>query len=470
MVASCMGGRETRKKVLVEAVATAATIVAAVALWRQWRRKSERLWKPTQRILCKFARDCVTPVPKIYQVADDLVSDMQASLASNHAANLNMLVSYKGLYNGVNLRGANFLILCARLGGKNKPLSDLHREEISFPSNELFDFIALELAKFVSAEPVNDNDVPTNQKKLGFTLSYPVDQGAASPGPGTAIKWKSFSADDMVGKELVNDINRSLEKHVVNFHVYAFTLLYYNRETVASVTLGMTTNAAYVEPAHAVARWQGLSPNSEEIVISTEWGNFNSIHFPLTEFDSRLDAESSNPGSQVVRRILLKMAQETALFGDSVPSKLNIPYILSEVDWIVVSQGQHAQYLVYYTGNPIDTCIVSNRTTITVEGGLYEHFQVFRNYLNSSVWEMLGNDLSDNVNIEHSHGGSGTGALFLAASQIHSKFCQDQDSHQELDDLFNCCIKNIKEDLKPLSRVSKSQVGELVVAADQENK
>lgn len=63
---------------------------------------------------------------------------------------------------------------------------------------ELFDFIALELAKFVSAEPENDNNVPTNQKKLGFTLSYPVDQGAASPGPGTAIKWKCFSADDMV--------------------------------------------------------------------------------------------------------------------------------------------------------------------------------------------------------------------------------------------------------------------------------
>ena len=57
---------------------------------------------------------------------------------------------------------------------------------------ELFDFIALELAKFVSAQPENDNDVPTNQKKLGFTLSYPVDQGAASP--GTAMKWKSFSA------------------------------------------------------------------------------------------------------------------------------------------------------------------------------------------------------------------------------------------------------------------------------------
>ena len=53
---------------------------------------------------------------------------------------------------------------------------------------------------------------------------------------------------------------------------------------------------------------------------------------------------------------------------------------------------------------------------------------------------------------------------------IHTKICQDQDSCQELDDLFSCCIKNIKEDLKLLSRVSKSQVRELMVAADQRKK
>ena len=53
---------------------------------------------------------------------------------------------------------------------------------------------------------------------------------------------------------------------------------------------------------------------------------------------------------------------------------------------------------------------------------------------------------------------------------IHTKSCQDKDSHQELDDLFSCCIKNFNEDLKPLSGVSKSQVGELVVAVDQRKK
>ena len=61
--------------------------------------------------------------------------------------------------------------------------------------------------------------------------------------------------------------------------------------------------------------------------------------------------------------------------------------------------------------------IANKKSVITVEGGLYEHYRIFRNYLHSSVWEMLGSDLSDNVIIEHSHGGSGAGALFIAASQ-----------------------------------------------------
>ena len=30
-----------------------------------------------------------------------------------------------------------------------------------------------------------------------------------------------------------------------------------------------------------------------------DWGNFNSYHLPITEFDTCLDVEISNPGSQV---------------------------------------------------------------------------------------------------------------------------------------------------------------------------
>lgn len=85
-----------RKEVVVVAAAsTAATIVVVAALVRQWKRRKEQQWKQTQTILRKFATECATPVPRLWQVANALVSEMQASLASNESiTDLNMLLSY----------------------------------------------------------------------------------------------------------------------------------------------------------------------------------------------------------------------------------------------------------------------------------------------------------------------------------------------------------------------------------------
>ncbi|KAF5738062.1 putative hexokinase [Tripterygium wilfordii] len=483
-----------RKEALVVVAATAATAVVGITLFRRWQRRKERQWKGTHGILRKLARECATPVSKLWEVANDLVSEMEASLASQEtfSTTLNMLVSYmaslpsgdeEGVYYGVNLRGTNFLILCARLGGKQKPISDLYREEIIIPSDvvtgtsqELFDFIAVEVEKFVSANPENRDTGGAEEKKLGFTWSYPVDQAAATS--GSAIKWKSFSVDDTVGKALLNDLNRALQKHGVNMHVFALVDnavgelaggRYYNRDSVAAITLGMSTDAAYIEAAETVHKWCSPLPESGEMVISMELGNFKSPHLPVTEFDASLDAESSNPGSgvfeklvagmylgEIVRRVLLKMAQETGIFGENVPSKLATPFLLRSPDMAVMHQDTSEDHdgvdeklneiFGITNSSPMarelvaEVCdivaersarlagagivgiikklgrIENKKSVVTIEGGLYEHYRVFRNYLHSSVWEMLGNDLSDNVRIEHSHGGPGAGAVFLAAS------------------------------------------------------
>lgn len=68
--------------------------------------------------------------------------------------------------------------------------------------------------------------------------------------------------------------------------------------------------------------------------------------------------------------------------------------------------------------------INDKKSVVIIEGGLYEHYRVFRNYLHSSVWEMLGSALSDNVIVEHAHGGSGAGSIFVAAA--HSQNHQEE--------------------------------------------
>lgn len=110
-----------------------------------------------------------------------------------------------GLYYGVNLRGKYFVVSCARLGGKDQPISDLHREEISFPSDivqgssttsrEVFDFVAAEVARFVMENPENKIIEQEEVKGLGFTVSYEPHVVSSK---GTAIKWKNFPINDPV--------------------------------------------------------------------------------------------------------------------------------------------------------------------------------------------------------------------------------------------------------------------------------
>lgn len=61
---------------------------------------------------------------------------------------------------------------------------------------ELYDYIAAELVKFVSAHPEKDDEASANDKKLGFTVSNGDDQ--STPISGSNIKLKNFAADTTV--------------------------------------------------------------------------------------------------------------------------------------------------------------------------------------------------------------------------------------------------------------------------------
>jgi hexokinase len=62
---------------------------------------------------------------------------------------------------------------------------------------ELFDFIASALAKFVASEGEDFHLPEGRQRELGFTFSFPVKQSSIAS--GTLIKWtKGFSIDGTV--------------------------------------------------------------------------------------------------------------------------------------------------------------------------------------------------------------------------------------------------------------------------------
>ncbi|XP_042492283.1 hexokinase-1-like [Macadamia integrifolia] len=492
------------KKEVGVAVICAATVCAAAALIVRHRMKSSSRWARVMAILKEVEEKSETPIAKLKQVADAMAVEMHAGLASEGGSKLKMLLSFvdklpsgdeKGVFYALDLGGTNFRVLRVQLGGKEGRVAKQEFAEVSIPphlmigsSHDLFDFIAKELAKFVASEGEDFQLSPGRKRELGFTFSFPVRQ--LSIASGTLIKWtKGFSIEDAVGQDIVAELTKAMERQGLDMCVTALvndtigTLAggrYYDNDVVAAVILGTGTNAAYVERVPAIPKWHGDVPKSEEMVINMEWGNFRSSHLPLTELDHTLDADSLNPGEQIfekiisgmylgeiVRRALFKMAEEAAFFGDTVPEKLKIPFILRTPEMSAMHHDQSSDLRV--VGNKLkDILGISNtslktrkvvvklcnivstrgarlaaagvmgilkklgrdtvregekqRTVIAMDGGLFEHYKEFRQCLGTTLKELVGEEVSDSIFIEHANDGSGIGAALLAAS--HSQYLE----------------------------------------------
>jgi len=83
------------RKEVVAVVSTTLVVVAVGTLVRKWKRRKEQQLRQTKNIIRKFARVCATPVTKLWNIANDLVSSMEAFLDSSteRTSTLNMIIS-----------------------------------------------------------------------------------------------------------------------------------------------------------------------------------------------------------------------------------------------------------------------------------------------------------------------------------------------------------------------------------------
>lgn len=341
------------------AVATCA--IAAILVGK--RVKSRRKWNRVVGVLKELEEACETSVGRLRQVVDAMAVEMHAGLASEGGSKLKMLLTYvdtlpngseEGTYYALDLGGTNFRVLRVHLGGQRSAIlpRDVERQTIPYDlmtgtSEDLFDFIASSLKRFVESEGTSEM-LPARRRELGFTFSFPVRQTSVSS--GILIKWtKGFSIDDMVGRDVSECLQQSIDKQGLEMRVAALvndtvgTLAlghYHDEDTVAAVIIGTGTNACYLERTDAIIKCQGLLTTSGCMVVNMEWGNFWSSHLPRTSYDIDLDADSPNPNDQgfekmisgmylgdIVRRVILRMLQESDIF-ESGSAKLSMPFIL----------------------------------------------------------------------------------------------------------------------------------------------
>ncbi|KAF6985677.1 hypothetical protein CFC21_003508 [Triticum aestivum] len=406
---------------------------------------------------------------------------MERGLRGDIHSQLKMLISYvdqlptgdeHGLFYALDLGGTNFRVLRVQLGGREKRVAKQQYQEVSIPphlmvgtSLELFDFIASVLAKFIETEGDEFHLPVGRQRELGFTFSFPV------------------------GEDVVAELSKAMERQGLDMKVSALvndtvgTLAggrYMDNDVVAAIILGTGTNAAYVEHANAIPKWTGLLPKSGNMVINTEWGSFKSDKLPLSEYDKALDFESLNPGEQIyeklisgmylgeiVRRILLKLAHDAALFGDVVPAKLELPFVLRTPDMSAMHHdashdlkilGSKLKDIVGVADTSLEVRYITRhicdivaergarlaaagiygilkklgrdkvptdgspmpRTVVALDGGLYEHYKKFSSCLEATLSDLLGDEASSSLVAKLANDGSGIGAALLAAS--HSQY------------------------------------------------
>ncbi|KAM6598071.1 hypothetical protein CsatA_008595 [Cannabis sativa] len=494
-------------------VAAAACAVAAVVVGR--RVKSKRKWKKVLGVLRELEESCDTTVGRLKQVVDAMAVEMHAGLASEGGSKLKMLLTFvenlpngseKGTYYALDLGGTNFRVLRVQLGGTRSSIlgHDVDRRPIppelmTSTSQDLFDFIALSLVEFVESEENGINTSRDRDRDLGFTFSFPVKQSSVSS--GILIKWtKGFVIPDMVGKEVAGCLEQALSRQGLNMRVVALvndtvgTLAlghYHDADTVAAVIIGTGTNACYLERTDAIIKCQGLFTTSGAMVVNMEWGNFWSSHLPRTTYDIDLDADSPNPNDQgfeklisgmylgdIVRRVILRMSQETDIFG-SVSSRLSVPFILRTPLMAAMHEddspdlrevGKILREILEIPDIPlkvrklvVKVCDVitrraarlaaagiagilkkigrdgsggltggrrsdnkMKRTVVAVEGSLYTSYTMFREYLNEALSEILGEEVAQHVILKVTEDGSGIGAALLAATNSHSSLQQQQ--------------------------------------------
>ncbi|XP_047317885.1 hexokinase-3-like [Impatiens glandulifera] len=502
---------------LVLGCATATFVIAAMMVGKRVRIR--RKWRRVVSVMEDMEESCSTSVGRLKQVVDAMAVEMHAGLASEGGSKLKMLLTFvdnlpngneKGIYYALHLGGTNFRALRVHLEG-NRSQSIKHEVQrqpipvdlMTSTTEDLFDYIASSLKEFVDKEESSSSSgvpVVERRKQLGLTFSFPVKQTSVSS--GILIKWtKGFNIQDMVQRDVSEVLQVSMAKKSLDMRVGALindtvgTLAvghYHDPDTVASVIIGTGTNACYFERADAIIKCQGLFTSSGGMVINMEWGNFWSSHLPRTSYDVDLDSDSPNPNDQIfekmisgmylgdiVRRVLLRMSQESDVFGEASP-KLSQPFVLRTPLMAAMHQddspdlAEVAQILKEvleieevplkvrklvvkvcdvvtrrgarlaaagivgilkkigrdgscgYSGGRVNYNNNNNssnqqnkmrRSVVAIEGGLYTSYSMFREYLHEAMNEILGEEIAKHVVLKVMEDGSGIGAALVAAAQ-----------------------------------------------------
>jgi len=423
------------------------------------------------------------PTDRLRDMVKQFVRDMKRGLRQDGSI-LKMLPSYvtrrptgneQGNFLALDLGGTNFRVCLVTLAGAGQVRTKQRKFVVSEKlqrgtGEELFDFFADCVGIFLEENGIDK----TLSMKLGFTFSFPCQQTAIDQ--ASLIIWtKGFNASGVVGQDVVNMLRSAFKRRNIGAQISAIvndtvgTLMshaYVDPQTHMGVILGTGSNAAYVERIEEIPKWKGPVPESKEMVINMEWGNWgvDRVPLPTTEYDQRLDRGSVHPGQyafekmisgmylgEITRLVMIDLISTGELFAGKGSEELSKRYNFDTANMSRIERDYTAdlsdtkklfQSMYNIESSVADRQLVKqicqlvsiraarlaavgiagvltkinklDGSTVAIDGSVYEHYQHFGNHMKDALRELLGVS-AENITFAQARDGSGQGAAVIAA-------------------------------------------------------
>ncbi|XP_066364147.1 hexokinase-10-like isoform X2 [Miscanthus floridulus] len=452
----------------------AVTCVVATALVTR-RAVARSRWSRAVAVVRGFEEDCATPTERLQRIVNSLSVEMFAGLASEGASKVRMLLTCvdalpdgneEGIYYSVDLGGTSFRVMRLELGSGSMVINKKveHRpipEDLTKGTSEdLFNLIALALKNFIEREGGDDEG-----RALGFTFSFPVRQVSISS--GSLIRWtKEFSIEEAVN----NAVGTLAMGHYYDEDTVAAVIIgagtnasYIERNAAIAKCQGLLTDSD-----QTVVNVEWGSFRSPQVPLTPF--DICSSEAERNHYDQAFEKMISGVYlGEIARLVFQRMAQESDLFGSSV-NCLSTPFIFSTPSLAAIREddspdlrvvGRVLEEHLKIQDVPLKTrrlvvriCDIvtrraarlaaagivavlqkigrdgtlcgttfvrkirgePKRSVVAIEGGLYQGYSIFREYLNEAVDEILGDEIASTVSLRVMEEGSGIGAALLAAS------------------------------------------------------
>jgi hexokinase len=353
-----------------------------------------------------------------------------------------------GQFIALDLGGTNFRILGMELKGARKLGKSrimkftIPNKEMTGKGRELFDFLASSIKIFLGKYSARK----AGRRYLGFTFSFPIAQTAIAR--GKLLHWtKGFSASGVVGKDPVKLLEEALERNGIRAIKVA---------ALANDTVGTLAAGSYEDPLYDVGVIIGTGTNacypekSLGMIVNTEWGNFNKLG--RTKYDTELDKSSSNPGRQILEKMVsgmylgplaqrvlagfsikaagLKTEHMSEIEADGTGNLRGTAKVLSRLGVKSASVAtchsvrRICQIVSCRSARISAACIaaiitrmdpgIRRRHKVAMDGTVYEKHPTFAKEITAALEDLFGSK-SGRISISMVKDGSGTGAAVIAA-------------------------------------------------------